>query len=414
MSYFNTVRVTVNTDNASGGAFARLRVANPETVFDSKQVWDNQPLFWDDQETSGSGTGSTWNANQASTSMTVSATTAGKRTRQTFQSFNYQPGKSQLVFMTGVLGGGGSGISARMGMGNDDNGIFLESIDGVVYLTIRTYTSGSAVNNRVAQADWNQDTLDGDGPSGITLDPTKSQILVFDFEWLGVGRVRAGIVVDGAVYYAHYFNHANVLDKVYMSTPNLPLRYEIENDGTGGAATLTHICSTVMSEGGSQDLGFTRSASTNGAAVTCSTENILYAIMGIRLKEAYIGSVVKLLSANIQLQTASETGEWRLLLNPTVAGSFDAAYADKANSAVQIALGATANTVTNGTEMGSGFGGSGGNKDGAQGYLDAGLKTSRYLGAAIDGSIEQIVLCWMPNGGTAAHAVEGSLVWREL
>lgn len=86
----------------------------------------------------------------------------------------------------------------------------------------------------MAQSAWNVDKLDGTGASGITVDPTKSQIFVFDFEWLGVGRVRTGLVVDGKIYYFHYFSHANVTNVVYMSTPNLPLRYELENDGTGG------------------------------------------------------------------------------------------------------------------------------------------------------------------------------------
>ena len=83
---------------ATTDAFGRLRISEPFTIFDSKQLHNNQPLFWDDAETSGTGTSSAHSSARASTTISVSATTAGKRVRQSLQRFNYQPGKSQLVF----------------------------------------------------------------------------------------------------------------------------------------------------------------------------------------------------------------------------------------------------------------------------------------------------------------------------
>ena len=85
------------SDSASIDAFARLRVSNPYTIFDSKQIHDNLPRRWDDQEISGSGTTSTYNTNEASTTIAVSSLTAGRRVRQTFMRFNYMPGKSTMV-----------------------------------------------------------------------------------------------------------------------------------------------------------------------------------------------------------------------------------------------------------------------------------------------------------------------------
>ena len=167
MSYFT--QISVNTDNPSGDAFGRLRVANPETLFDSKQIFDNQPLFWDDDEVSGGSTTSTHSANTASTTLGVALNTAGNRVRQTYQSFNYQPGKSQLVLMTGVLdeSGGGTGITRLMGYGNDNNGIFLVDKEGTINVRRRTYVTGSAVDNDAAQTSWNIDTMDGNGAFGI-------------------------------------------------------------------------------------------------------------------------------------------------------------------------------------------------------------------------------------------------------
>ena len=287
-------------------AFGRSRVGTPTTLFDSKQLFDNQSLFWDDQEVSGSSTTSTHSTARASTTIAVGATTAGNRTRQTFQRWNYQPGKSQLALLTGILdkSGGGTGITRRVGLFDDDNGLFFEDDEGTVKVVVRTSTSGSAVNTKVSQSAWNIDTMDGSGgyknPSQVSIDWTKTQIFVIDFEWLGVGRVRFGLNVDGVTYYVHEFRNANNLAVVYMSTPNLPCRYEIDNDGTGAASEIEHICATVMSEGGVEDLGVIHYVSTAGTQVDMTTEDQLYAIKGIRLKSTHLGSVIKTLRVGVR------------------------------------------------------------------------------------------------------------------
>lgn len=420
MSYFN--QVSINTDNASGDAFGRLRVANPETLFDSKQLFDNQPLFWDDQEVSGTGTTSSHSANTASTTIGVSATTAGKRIRQSYMCFNYQPGKSQWILITGVMNktGGGTGITQIWGYGNDNNGIFFVNDGGTLKVRVRSYATGAAVDTDIAQSAWSKDHLDGednkDNPSGIDLNVSKDQIFAVDLEWLGVGRVRFGFVIDGKLYIAHEQNHANQISGVYMSTPNLPVRYEIENDGTGAASTLEHICCSVMSEGGSEDLGLPREDSTNNNTVTCSTAGTIYPICGIRLKTTYIGAVVKVLFASIQIQNQSKTGEWRIILNPTISAALT--WTAVANSPIEFGLNTTPGTpstltAATGTKLAGGFAEStsGG---GGKGGTSAEIVSSRYLGADIAGNVDELYLTWMPNGGTTNHSIEGCLTWREL
>jgi hypothetical protein len=193
-----------------------------------------------------------------------------------------------------------TGITRREGLFDDQNGLFLED-NGTNYgLVTRSYVTGSAVDTRVAQANWNKDKMDGTGVSGITLDFTKTQILWMDYEWLGVGRVRMGFVVDGMFYVAHEFLHTNALSEVYMSTPNLPLRSEIINDGNGEASSMTQICSTVSIEGGVDELGLLRSASTDGTHVDADTENTIYAVLGLKLKSNYIGAIIKILTLMLQ------------------------------------------------------------------------------------------------------------------
>lgn len=394
-------------------AFGRLRVSQIETIFDSKLLYDAAPLFWNDVQTSGTAT-SAHSTAEAAVTLTVNLNTAGVRTRQTFMRFNYQPGKSQLILITFVLdaSGGGTGITRRVGLYDTNNGLFLADVEGVYNFTRRTYVSGSPVDTAVTQANWNLDKMDGTGASGITLDFTKTQILVIDYEWLGVGRVRLGFNVGGNTYYAHEFLNTNVLTTVYMSTPNLPIRYELINDGNGVASTMKCICATVNSEGGTQNLGIIRYASTDGTHVDANTENTIYAVIGIRLKSTHIGSSIKIINASVQIQTGSHKVEWLLLLNPTVADVFT--YADETNSAVQTAKGATANEVSNGYKIAGGFAESGGVQGGNAGSGGADVNNAILLGSTIAGVVDTIVLAVRPIGGSSNVDIEGSLVWREL
>lgn len=399
-------------DTSSIDGFARLRVSNPTTLFDSKQIFDNAPLFWDDEEVSGTGTTSTHSTDRASSTLLVAASTAGKRVRQTYQSFNYQPGKSQLVLMTGVLdcSGGGAGITRGFGLFNDDNGLFLRDNEETIEFVRRTSSSGSAVDNAVAQASWNKDKMDGTGPSSVTLDSSKTQILFIDFEWLGVGRVRMGFVIDGIPIICHEFDNANVLDVVYMSTPNLPLRYEIENDGTGVESEIEHICTTIISEGGSSDNGILRYNSTANTQIQANSAGTIYTICAIRLKTAYIGATVKIKAISMITDTTDDF-EWLLILNPDVANAVT--FNDETNSSVQFAIGNTGggasnSTLTNGTILSGGVV----KASGSTGDVTIGIENARLIGGAIDGTRDEIYLGCRPYANGAN--IDGGITWREL
>lgn len=382
-------------------SFGRQRISNPEMIFNNKQIFDNQPLYWNDVEVSGSGTSTSYSSNTASTTLSVSANTAGKRVRQTYMRFNYQPSKSQLIFMTGVIkkSGGGTGIVSRMGIFDDNNGIFLQRNGNTVSFVVRSSTSGSpSDSNSATQANWNIDKMDGSGLSGINLDFSKSQILIIDFEWLGVGSVRVGFVVDGNVFYCHQFNHANLISGVYMSTPNLPIRYEIENSGSGAASSIECVCSAVISEGGKEDLATNLYISTGNTAIT-GTKNQNNAILGIRLKSAYAGCTIDIVNLAV-LMASADIYEWSIVLNPSIAGTFT--YSDVTNSALQYAIGnGSTNIASGGTLLAGGYGNSKSEITGDQ------LKNLIKLGSSISGTMDTLVLCIYPLGANNVNCYAG-------
>ena len=383
-------------------AFGRLRFSQPETLFDSKSTSSEfDAIFFDNAQASGGGTGIVYSQPRASYTMSVSAATAGKRIRQTKQRFNYQPGKGQLILMSVVLGAKAAGITKRIGYFDEKNGVGLKIGPAGMAFFIRSSVTGTPVDIEIPESDWSiQETFTQKDITAI--DPAKSQILFMDFEWLGVGSVRFGFVKDGKFVGCWQQNNAGVLPSVYMSTPNLPLRYEIENDGTGGADSLEAICASVVSEGGQEDTGVTKYISNGSTAVAANATGTLFALVGIQLKAANLGSVVKIVNSYV-MTTSNPNFEWVLLLNPTVAGTFT--YSDVTNSAIQRALGATANTVTGGTALSGGYS----TNSAAAANPE---RTLYYLGSTIAGVSDQIVLCARTLGANANFF--GALNIREL
>lgn len=393
-------------DSGNLDGFFRLRTSSPETLFDSKQISDKQPLFWDDQLVSGAGGASTYNANQASTTLSVANLTAAVRVRQTYRWFNYQPGKSQLVIMSGVWGTAGTGITKRIGQFEANNGLFFEQVSTGMGIVVRTKTSGVVVDNRVAQASWNVDTLDGNGSSGINLDYTKTQIMFIDYEWLGVGRVRFGWFVNGVPYVCHEVLNTNVLSLVYMSSPNLPLRYEIVNDGTGGVNSLTHICSTVISEGGFAQTGIVRGTNRGATPIATNNNASIYPVIAMRLNSSYLHATVKPVNFSL-ICTSTSAYNWMLVLNPTVVGvAFS--FSNVTNSAVDVDVARlNTTTLTGGTVLASGT--SLQTNDGA---ATSNLPTDFALGSTIAGVSDIVVLAVQRVTGTS-ETFYASLNWRE-
>lgn len=234
-------------DGPNLDGFSRIRVSDPDTVFDSTFQYDLQPLIF--QPVTANGGAVAHIANSSSAELSLDGTAGGSAILQSKPYIRYLPGKSQLVLMTGVMGAAVAGVKKRVGYFDTNDGVFFEQNGTTDYaFTQRTSTSGSPSDaTRVARADWNLDALDGTGPSGVNLDLTKNFILVIEFQWLGMGRVRCGFDIDGRIYMVHQFLNAGALSTVYMRTANLPVRWSIEGNS---AAAMHATCSSVQSEGG--------------------------------------------------------------------------------------------------------------------------------------------------------------------
>ena len=343
---------TVAIGGTNVDAFGRVRVSSPLTLFDSSHRYADNNL-WVNSIT---GTAAaTFSANEGLVNLTVGSANNDQIIRETIKVFAYQPGKSLLVMNTFVFGAAKANLRQRCGYFGADNGMYFER-DGLnIYLVERSSVSGSPVNTRVAQANWNQDKLDGTGPSGITLDVSKAQILYMDVEWLGLGTVRMGFVIDGVFVPAHNFHHANLITTTYITTASLPLRYEMTNTGaTASASTLKQVCSTVISEGGYELRGAQLSAgNTITSPRTLTTAGTFYPVVSIRLKSTRLDAIAILTAVSILGITNNANYKWEVVASGTTTGGTWVSAGT--NSGVEYNITGTAFSSTNGRILATGF-----------------------------------------------------------
>lgn len=392
---------TVSFSGTNLDAFGRLRISNPFTLFDGALRYRDDEFKWNQVDT-GNGL-SVFAPNESTMLMTV-AGNGDSAVRQSKQVFSYQPGKSLLTLITFVMNTPTVGLRQRVGYFGEQNGIYFEVDGTAINLVIRKYTSGSVddTSEKVAQSAWNGDRFDGNGASGIALDVSKSQIFWSDVEWLGVGSVRAGFVVNGQFIVCHTFHHANIFDKVYMTTASLPVRYELTS--TGAAGTMRAICSTVISEGGYSNRSQSRAIGTSLTGKNLS-QAAYRPLVCIRLKSANIDSIVVPTKFDLYgLQQAAFS--YRVILNPTLTGASWTSAGS--NSSVEYDLSATA--LSGGTVIDEGiFVGS--NKGGTASVSGNEVDFSNQLGRTIAGVSD--IWCLAAIATTNNDDAVASVTWQE-
>jgi hypothetical protein len=402
-----TIPVSIGGTNTD--AFGRLRVSNPLTLFDSSHRYADNNL-WVNSIT---GTAAaTFSADEGLINMTVGSASGDEIIRETIKVFSYQPGKSLLVMNTFVFGAAKANLRQRAGYYGAANGIYFEREGSVNYMVERSSVTGAPINTRVAQADWNQDPMDGTGPSGLTLDSSKAQILYLDVEWLGLGTVRTGFIINGSFVPCHNFDHANLVNTTYITTASLPLRYEMTNvAATTGASTLKQVCSTVISEGGYELRGAQLSAGTPiTTPKTLTTAGTVYPIVSFRLKSTRLDGIAILTAISILGVTNNANYQWSVVVNGTTTGGTWVSAGT--NSSVEYNITGTSFSSTGGRILATGY--FQGSNQGATSVdiLKAALFTTQLERNPFTATAYEITLaCTAASNG---DQVLGSLDWEEI
>ena len=369
-------------------AFGRLRVSNPLTLFDSFHRYQINDKF----TTNTSGTANTqYQVNESVIDMNVGTASGDKCLRESKRVFAYQPGKSLLIMNTFVFNTQKTNVRQRVGYFNSNNGVFFENDGTGNYIVLRSYVTGSVVETKVAQADWNVDKFDGTGLSSQSghldrgvLNTSKANIFWIDVEWLGVGDVRCGFVVDGLMAPTHIFHNDNLNATTYMTTAILPVRYEIENTGTSASASkMKQICSTVISEGGYTLEGRSRSISIPiTTPKDLPTAGTFTPIISIRLKDSFKDALATLKDVEFFGVTNNTSYRYKIIVGGALTGPTWVSAGN--DSCIEYDISATAVT---------------GGRDAQIGYVNVSAGAG---GAAVNLSREQLFAYQLERDGFAA------------
>lgn len=408
----------VGPANPSGmaiDAFGRARSSSPFTLYDSVHLYKDNG-----KEATANSSGGTYTFNANTSSMDLNLTTASGAYvyRESKKVFAYQPGKSLQIMKSFTMNAAKTNLRQRVGYFDKSNGFYLErsglTASGVCFVK-RSKVTGTVVDTPVDQQAWNIDKLDGTGPSLKTLNLDNPQILFFDIEWLGVGSVRAGFIIDSEFIHCHTFHHANLSGSAkgaYMQTATLPIRSEIENtDTTASSSTYKQICATVISEGGYSVTGKSRVIGQDPTAadqIALTTAGTYYPVVSIRLNADYQNAMAILKQVDL-IPINSANYRYKLINDATINGGVWANVSS--DSVVQYNTNTSA-TVSGGDTLTSGY-----------------VTSTVQAGGSIDVKTDNIFLYQLERdsfanttmtltlavtSGTATCNVVGSMVWEEV
>ena len=303
----------------------RAKISGYEIVFFNTFQFDKEIDVWDEITTTGGS--AVHNRDRSEVVLTVDgAVTGSKVVRQTKTVQRYIPGRTAEASFAFRFTDTAAGIRKRIGMFDDQNGLFLEEIGDELAFVIRSNASGSVVDTRITQANWNQNKLDSTGINGVTLDPTMRQIVIFEYEWYGAGIAEMKFIIDDHPISVHKQFHGNRQQLPWMGTPFVPFRCEIENiSSTTGTHSLHQSSNSFMLEGATGLLGVAVSVSSPITGTRLGVANNWYPVLSIRLQPDKLAGVV--LPSTYQVATIDNTNIFFRLVRNAVIG------ADAGNSA---------------------------------------------------------------------------------
>lgn len=287
----NPLNVALDAEDS----FNRIKVAPPHLLFDASFQYSLQDeVFIFEQLIGGT---VTHNPTRAVAVLTCTSTTGSKARFRTRNYFPYSPAFTNTLIGSFNFHGIVPNVHKRLGLYDDQDGFFIQTNAGTatVQLGIRSSIGGTTTNNLVDQSFWNIDKMDGTGPSGVTLDWTKQQILFLQFQWLGTGRATFGFVIDGKTIRVHTFDHANKLTSLYSRTGTLPIFAEVTNDGSILGSYMEFTCCSLVANGAVSQHGHLHSISSGTIPKALTTAGTSIPIISLRKAPGFTKIPVQIL-----------------------------------------------------------------------------------------------------------------------
>ena len=257
--------------------------------------------------------------NVTATANGTTAATAYEISKGTYTGWTATQRGSTVVFLSNSVGNKTGAFSlAQTGAGTPAAGSFAETLAGA-----------SVTDTWISQSSWNGDKLDGTGPSGYTIDPTKGNVYQMNVQYLGFGTISFGVEVtttngnNADFVICHTLKLPNTLTSPSLTNPSFPFTMAAYNTGTASGAVSCSVGSFAGFIEGSQTLTGPRQTFFNNAGVTSSTSAYvpLFTIRNtIVFNTRANQAVVHLLSVSGATKSANGLTTFYLIKNATLTG----------------------------------------------------------------------------------------------
>lgn len=125
---------------------------------------------------------------------------------------------------------------------------------------VETLAGATTADTWIPQASWNGDKLDGTGPSGVTLDPSKGNVYQIDVQYLGFGGIvfKVETCVNGNnpdFVVVHTINYPNTSTTVNINQPSFPFTMAAYSAGSTTDVSVSCASLSGFIEGGKKLTG---------------------------------------------------------------------------------------------------------------------------------------------------------------
>jgi hypothetical protein len=223
-----------------------------------------------------------------------------------------------------------------------------------------------------------------------------------------MGRIRFFILFGGQYYILHQLpNTANV--NVWMSTPNLPISYEIINSGAGPAASMQCVCSTMVVERGALGArNVPRGIHRGASVVAVPNDGNTYVLLALRLNPSSLSAIVKPVMMNLFCTSGAVQFIWTLTSKAVINGAA-LVWQSLTDTDLQYAVTDATNTLASGNILVTGY-----SDVSNQSSALTSVNIQQYsFGAAADGTPVIYVLTARKIDGGVADTFAAAFDWTE-
>lgn len=264
----------------------------------------------------------------------------------------YGPGQGCDARFTALFSAAATSCSQVIGVGDASDGFFF-GYNGTAFGVLRrSSVSGSVVDTWVAQTSWNIDTMNGNGPSKITLDPTKGNVYRIAYQWLGFGAITFYIEnpEDGSFIKVHRINYANANTATSIANPTLHF-YLAASKTTGTGVVSVSTASLSVYQQGPDHGPYVRQATNNTkTGITTETNVLTIKSKATNVLGGTNTNRVQMVPDFVSVATdGTKTAVVRLVINTTLGGT--PSYADISTNTSVAQKETAGTTLTGGKEV---------------------------------------------------------------